>query len=53
MAKPINITPILRGKHASKFFKKLEANKSAVPSESRMRKIESDTKLFRSITKAY
>ncbi len=29
--KPINITPILRGKTASKFFKKLENNKNTMP----------------------
>ena len=51
MAKPINITPVLRGSEASKFFKKLKVNKSRIINKSFLTKINEDAELLLAITK--
>jgi len=51
MAKPINITPVLRGSEASRFFKKLKINKSKIVEKSLLTKINEDAKLLLAITK--
>ena len=51
MAKPINITPVLRGKEASKFFVKLEANSVKKTSRSFVEQIRKDAASLSAITK--
>lgn len=51
MAKPINITPILRGKDALSFFDKLKNNSSKIVSVSTLHRISKDANKLRSIAK--
>ena len=51
MAKPINITPALRGKDAVSFFDKLKNNSSKRVSVSALRTISKDADRLRSIAK--
>lgn len=51
MAKPINITPVLRGRDAIKFLRKIEDNKSKKVSKSVLEAIKKDAEILRTITK--
>ncbi len=51
MAKPINITPTLRGKAAIKFYKKLEDNRNTMPTKNYLQEIQNDAKILRSLMK--
>ena len=52
MAKPIKITPILRGKDAVNFLSKMRVNKHAnSSSSSRLIEIRRDSTLFKSLLK--
>ena len=52
MAKPIKITPILRGKDAVNFLSKMRINKRQTPnSVSKLNEIRRDANIFKSLLK--
>ena len=52
MAKPIKITPILRGKDALNFLSKMRINKRQTPnSVSKLNEIRRDANIFKSLLK--
>jgi hypothetical protein len=52
MAKPINITPVLKGKDAISFLGKLKTNSSKKVSVSALQNIRKDAIALRSIAKS-
>lgn len=51
MAKPIKITPILKGKDASRFLKQIEENKSIPKDNAKLEQIRKDAYILNSIFK--
>jgi len=51
MAKPINITPVLKGNQAVKFYSKLRTNKNKTVSNCKVEQIKKDANALKSIAK--
>lgn len=51
MAKPINITPLLKGKDAVSFLKKIEINSTKRIKVAALREISKDASALRAISK--
>lgn len=51
MAKPIKITPTLKGKDAARFLKQIEANKSTPKDNARLEQIRKDASILNSLFK--
>lgn len=51
MAKPIKITPTLKGKDAARFLKQIEENKSAPKDKAKLEEIRKDAYILNSIFK--